>query len=265
MATSGEDPLTTDNILERYRERTRRLVGDLLEEKGRKGETDASRLVDMAYAAVLEETGWELRQILTHLRTRLELAHHRGEQDQPTLDLEEIEGLLGSIDRASALLEVSLDRDETAKQLIPMDAEAFDLAEALDKWMHKEGLLPHDDLSFHIEPAPVHGDRVKLAKAIGTMAQRFLADLPPGAEVVGEVGWEDDVVRGFVGQRGGEVSPETLMNELSSPLPVGELRFDLALVRAIIERHKGTIQVHQLDDDTIGFAFELPALDKEWV
>ncbi len=265
MATSRDDTLTTDTILERYRERTRRLVGDLLKEKGRKGETDASRLVDMAYAAILEETGWELRQILTHLRTRLELAHHRSQQDQPPLDVEEIEGLLGSIDRASALLEVSLDRDETAKQLIPVESEAFDLAESLDKWMHKEGLLPHDQLSFKIEPAPVRGDRVKLAKAIGTMVRRFLADLPAGGEVVGHVGWEDEVVSGFVGQRGGELSPEALMNELSSPLPVGELRFDLALVRAIIERHDGTIQVQRLDKDTVGFAFELPALDKEWV
>lgn len=265
MATSGEHPPTTESLLESYRERTRRLVGDLLEEKDRQGETDAARLVDMVYAAVLEETGWELRQILTHLRTRLELAQHRGEQDQTPLDLEEIEGLLGSIDRASALLEVSLDRDETAKHLIPVETEAFDLAETLDKWLHKEGLLPHEAMSFRIEPAPVRGDRVKLAKAIGTMAQRFLADLPEGGEVIGRVAWEDEVVGGFVGQRGGDLSLEALMNEISSPLPVGELRFDLALVRAIIERHDGTIQVHRMDDETVGFAFELPALDKEWI
>lgn len=218
-------------------------------------------MVDTAYVAVLEEAGWELRQVLTQLRGRLELAQMKGQTGQPTLSVEEIGRMLEGIERASTILDVSLDRNETAKQLIPIQDEAFDLTEKLRDWLAREAL--DDEIELPMEPAPVRGDPVKLPKAVGSMVEFFASEAQPGERVVGEVKWEGDKIRGFVGLSPSHMEVAKLMEQVASPLPVGALQFNLALVRAIIERHGGVLRVATWGEDAVGFGFELDALDLE--
>lgn len=258
-ATTDERPAS---VAPDHREQMRQRIETVLRGVAIQGrELDPADLADRAFAAVLEEAGWQLRQEMTKLRGRIEIAQARVDQGQEALSAEEIEELITTLDRTSNILDLSLDRNETAKHLIPIQPEAFDLAERLGDWLEAERLFgPGSDVRFPMDPSPVKGDPVKLPKAIGSLVEWFNEQRQDGQTVVGKLAWNGPWIEGYVGLVPNHMAPASLLETLTDPVHVGDLRFDLALVRAVVERHEGRLSVHRIGEDGAGLAFRLPAL-----
>lgn len=260
-ATADEPPASAAPA--DHREQTRRRIETVLRGVAIQGrELGPSGLADRAFAAVLEEAGWQLRQEMSKLRARIELAQLRVQREEPALTAGEIQELIATLDRTSDILDLSLDRNETAKLLIPLEPEAFDLAERLGDWLEAERLFgPDSEVRFPMDPSPVKGDPVKLPKAIGSLVQWFHEQRQDEQQVVGRLSWEGPWIEGYVGLAPSHMVPESLMETLTDPVHVGDLRFDLALVRAVIERHGGRLSVTHIAEQGSGLAFRLPALE----
>ncbi len=228
------------------------------------GEWDLMKLSSAAYSNLMEQTNWELRQILTQIQNEVELGLHEG-SDAEGLTRERAESVLGSVERATNVVDACLDRNEVTKRFIRLTPEPFDLGQAMRSYLEHNGFLaPEQRVRFHAEPAPVEGDRVRLIQALGHLFDRFWTVRRDAERVVGELGWRGEQIEGFVGLEPSHVSTDVLIDELSRPLVVEDLRFDIPMARAIVERHRGLVFVDEPTEDTVGFAFTLPALESDW-
>lgn len=236
-----------DSMIERVRSAGRAL-----------GDRDVSKLATAAYSSLMEETNWQLRQILTQIHTEVDLGLDEGEG----LSRERAERVLQAVDRATTVVDACLDRNEITKRFIRLTPEPFDLGQAMRSYLEHNGFLEEGEtVRFPVEPAPIEGDRIRLVNALGYLFDRFYQVAEPGETVVGDLRWEEDEIRGFVGLDPSHLSADVLIEDLSKPLVVEDLRFDVPLARAIVERHGGLVFVDQRGETATGFGFTLPALD----
>lgn len=220
------------------------------------GADDVKALSDAVYQALVDEANLELRQVLASVRGQLELAKMRADRGQPGLSPERMADMVAGLDRASALMDVFLDRASATKLIIRLDREAFDLTDALDGYVRAQGL----DTRVRVTslPAWVEGDRAKLLDAIGHLLTRFYYSARNHELVVLAIAQQGSRVEGFIGLSPSHLEPEELMDEIHLPLRIEDVGIDLAYTRAVIERHGGALFVATAEDASVGFGFTLP-------
>lgn len=222
-------------------------------------EDDVKALTDAVYYALVEEANLELRQILAQMGGQLEMAQARAARGQPALPAEKVQSLLDAVERASSIMEVFLDRSSAAKLVIRLDVAPFDLAEAMDAYLHAHGI--HEKVRLALGPARVLADREKLVEAIGHLVTRFYFAARQHEEVIVSLASKGDHVEGFVGLTPSHLSPSQLMEEMHMPLNVEDVGIEVAYIRAVLERHDGTLFVATAGEAGAGFGFTLPQAD----
>jgi len=219
---------------------------------------DARGLADAVHCALVDEANLELRQILAQLSGQLELAQARADRGSPSLPADKIRALLSSLDRASTLMDVYLDRSAAAKFTIRIEAAEFDLAAALGEHLAAQGLTPHVDAA--LLDAPVIADRAKLLDALGHLIGRFYLVARPRERVMVQVAQVEDRIEGFIGLSPSHLGAEQLMEEMRLPLAIEDVGIDVSYARAVLERHGGVLFVANAGDHATGFGFHLPLL-----
>lgn len=216
---------------------------------------DIGRLLDGACAKLADRANHELRQILTQVSTDLELLGRSLADDHEALD--RIERMLEAIDRATRLTRSHLDRDAVAQLLISIDPEPLDLADVLSAQV-PPAAARHQPIEVEIDGGLVVGDREKLTGALGYMLERARREATPDQVLHVRLQDDGDAVEGLVGLEPGAGSARGLVEELDQPLEIEAAVLDLPFVRAVIERHGGTVFAERFGDDGLGLGFRLP-------
>lgn len=258
MTTSPPSPDERVKMMMAYHERAQVLADKITQEWAHLHEDDVRALADAVHRALVDEANLELRQILAQLSGNLELARARASRGQPPLTPEKIGNLLGAVERASALMEVFLDRSTAAKMIIRIDAEAFDLADALEAHLVAHGL--RERVEANLGESPIIADRPKLMDALGHLITRFHFAARASERVLVQCATVDGRIEGFVGLAPSHVEPEQLMEEMRLPLAVEDVGIDVGYARAIVERHGGALFVATAGEHSAGFGFHLPLL-----
>jgi light-regulated signal transduction histidine kinase (bacteriophytochrome) len=218
---------------------------------------DAKALTDAVYYALVEEANLELRQILAHMGGQLDMATARLDRGQPALSKEKVAALSDAVQRASEIMEVFMDRASAAKLVIRLECEDFDLADAMADYLHAHGLESKVHAALG-RPAPVHADHAKIIDALGHLVTRFYFAARPHEEVVVSLNAKDGVVEGFIGLSPSHLRPEQLMEEMHVPLNVEDVGIEVAYIRAVLERHEGSLFVATAGEASAGFGFTIP-------
>lgn len=252
--------MTTENVSDTmlaYKERAEEVVQRVARSLQHETTGDAKALTDAVYYALVEEANLELRQILAQMGGQLELAHARAGRGEPAMTQERIRTLLDSVQRASAIMEVFLDRSSAAKLSIRLDPEPFDLGDAVYDYLSLQGL--QERIQLAITSAPVVADKEKTMDALGHLVTRFyFAARAHETVVVSIAPKEDGVIEGFIGLAPSHLKPEQLMEEMHMPMNVEDVGIEVAYIRAILERHDGTLFVATAGEASAGFGFTLP-------
>jgi signal transduction histidine kinase len=209
--------------LERAREAERRFVGD---------------------------ASHELRTPLTALRGNAAYVARHGADPAALADIE------ADAARLSALLDdlLALAREDAAA---PVLADRVDLAElARAEAERGDGV----DAEVPEEPVLVHGDRLALERAVGNLVANARRHGPPGGRVTVAAGQHDGRATLAVTDEGPGLTPEQATRAFERFWRGPGARGDgsglgLAIVRAVAERHGGTVRV-----DGARFTIELPAV-----
>lgn len=219
---------------------------------------DVKALTDAVYYALVEEANLELRQILAQMGGQLEMALARAERGQAALTAEKMTSLLEGVNRASALMEVFLDRSSAAKLTIRLDVQDFDLAETFGEYLRAQNLT--DKIHAQLAPCIIRADQAKIMDALGHLVTRFYFAARSHEEVVVSLAAKDGHVEGFIGLAPSHLRPEQLMEEMHMPLNVEDVGIEVAYIRAILERHGGTFFVATAGEASAGFGFTVPLL-----
>lgn len=217
---------------------------------------DPGRLTDALHTALVAEANLELRQILTHLSGQLELALHQIQTGKAGMKEARVNSMIGSVERASALVDVFLDRAAAARLLIELEPEEFDLSEEVEAFVYERRM--GDEIVLNIEPTPVLADRLKVTEVVTHLVTRFYFAARNQEKAVVSLRVVDDHVEGFAGLSPSHLRTEELMNEISAPFSVEDIGIDVPYARAVLERHGGTLFVGSGGDAGVGFGFTLP-------
>lgn len=217
---------------------------------------DVGALTDAVRRALVEEANLELRQIFAQMGGSLELASARLRRGEPAMSEQKIRSLLEGVERASAILEVFLDPASAAKLTIRLDPAPFDLGATLSTYLRLQGLEGKVDAV--IEPCLVHGDETKLMDALGHLVTRFYFAGRRHERPVVSLHKRNGHVEGFIGLTPSHVPIEQLMEEMRVPMNVEDAGIEVAYIRAIVERHGGTLFVATGGEASTGFGFTLP-------
>lgn len=255
MQTTSEP--AEKHSLEAYQTRAEVIAQQVAERWRASDPEDIKSLTDAVYNALVEEANLELRQILAHLGGQCDLAMARVARGQPAFTMEKLAMLRGNIGRASTLMEVFLDRASASKLLIRIDAEPFDLAEALAEYVRAHGI--EGEIAATLEACPVHADRAKLVETIGHLVTRFYFSARMHERVTVTLREVEGRIEGFVGLSPSHLKVEELMEEMRLPLSIEDVGIDVAYARAVLDRHGGTLFVATAGDASAGFGFTLPA------
>lgn len=239
-----------------YQQRAQALAEKITAEWQHVHADDVRGLTDAVHRALVDEANLELRQIFAQVYGQLELAQARAARGQPALGTEKIAGLLSAVERASTLMDVYMDRSAAAKMVIRIDAEEFDLADALGRYVELQGIRDHVDAA--LLPAPVIADRAKLLDALGHLVTRFHFAAGKHERVLLQCAVVDGRIEGFVGLSPTSIGPEQLMDEMRIPLAIEDVGIDVSYARAILERHGGALFVATAGESSAGFGFHLP-------
>lgn len=223
---------------------------------------DLGRLLDGACAKLADRANHELRQILTQVSTDLELLGRALPEDRKAH--ERIDRMLEAIGRATRLAESHLDRDAIAQLLITIDREPIDLADLISAQLPL-ALSGDHDAKIDVEPAKVLGDREKLSSSLGYLLETAHRQAGPGQRLHVQLNSGPEGVEGLIGLEPGNGSARALVEELDKPLDIEEALLDLAYVRAVVERHGGTLFAKRFGEDGLGLGFVLPRPDEEVV
>lgn len=221
---------------------------------------DAKALTDAVHYALVEEANLELRQILAQMSGQIELAIAREERNaDPGMNVEKMRSLLDGVTRASAIMDVFLDRSSAAKLTIRLDMEDFDLRASFTEFLDAQDLSDKIQARFS-RPCVVRADQAKLIGALGHLVSRFYFAARSHEDVVVSLTPHEGLVEGFIGLAPSHLRPEQLMEEMHMPLNIEDVGIEVAYVRAILERHGGTFFVATAGDASAGFGFTLPLL-----
>ncbi len=244
-----------------YRKKAESLAEDVAQRFRGVRDPEARSLTEAVHERLVAEANAELRQILTQLRVPFEIALGRPNAAERGVAIPEpkARALLVAIERASAIVEVCLDRATAAQLMIRLEREEFDLAEAIREFMDFDGLLaPDSGTALVAAPSPLVADRSKLVGVIGHLVHRFHSSAKDGEEVMVLVSPVEGGVEGFVGLRPSQSNRTSLMEELTAPVRIEDIHVDVAFARAVVERHGGTLFVAHAAGNALGFGFSIP-------
>jgi signal transduction histidine kinase len=207
--------------LERSRERERRFVGD---------------------------ASHELRTPLTALRGNAAYVARHGADPGVLADIE------SDAERLAALLDdlLALAREDAADEPPAEPVDLRELASAV--------AADHATATASGDPAPVHGDRAALERALRNLVENAERHGPPGGAIAIETATTTDGrARLAVSDEGAGLTPQEAEHAFDRfwrgpHAPAGGTGLGLAIVRATAERHGGRATV-----DRASFAIELPA------
>jgi len=218
---------------------------------------DMTDLVDRVASRLADDANHELRQALSALTTELELADHRTDGEGVHLQRETVDKLLDQIDRSIRIVATHLDRSQVAQLLIKVQARPVDLADLTGEAVTRRDLDPQrGSIEADVEPVQVQADPEKLRTALGFLCSRFHAAGSTGTLHL-EVEALEGGAAGFVGYDPPPLSRWALVEELEDPLEIGRMEVDVPYVRAVLERHGGSLFVDSRGD-AVGYGFELP-------
>lgn len=256
MSASPPTPTKESMTMLAYHEKAETLVLRVAQQWHAEDAQDLKALTEAVRHALVEEANLELRQIFAQMSGTLEMARARQRRGEPALAPQKMESLLESVERASAILEIFLDPSSAAKLTIRLEPETFDLAEAIREHLRLHGIERHVEAT--LEPAFVHADQVKLTDAIGHLVTRFYFAARNHERPVVSIHVKDGRVEGFVGLTPSHLEVAALMEEMRVPMDVEDVGIDVAYIRAVVERHGGTLFVATGGDASTGFGFTLP-------
>jgi light-regulated signal transduction histidine kinase (bacteriophytochrome) len=256
-------PANESEIMLAYHERAEEVVARISRQWERGAQPDAKALTDAVHRALVEEANLELRQVLAQMGGQVEMALARAGRGQAAMTPDKLRGLLESVNRASAILEVFLDRSSAAKLTIRLEPEPFDLGDAMDDVLRAHGI--HERVQLALGPAPVLADRAKIMDALGHLVTRFYFAARPREQVVVSLGLKGGTehVEGFVGLAPSHLSTSQLMEEMHMPLHVEDVGIEVAYIRAVLERHGGSLFVATAGESSAGFGFTVPTRKEE--
>lgn len=221
------------------------------------------QLLDRVCSNLAQEANHELRQILTLLSTELELAQHRSEGDEVVLDTDAVDRIQDALHRGTQIVGRYLGRSEVAKLMIRLDREHLDLSQVARNVLHRAEVDPDAaPVEIDLDRAPLWADREKLDKGLGYLISRFWRARQPGGRFRFEVDGGPERADGFVGLDPAPMSRGELVEKLEASLDIEALGIDVPYVRAVIERHGGSLYVDRRQG-TLGYGFELPRDEPE--
>lgn len=243
-------------------------VEEMTPEGGPLREGDVAALQNRIYRALGDDAVHELREVVSQLRGGLEMAtlSNDGGADEVVLDRDRVETFMEALDRTEALLETYLDPSTVHMLLVRVDPEPFDLARHLQHFLTTHGMDPEaDGVRADLESVTVEADRAKVIQGLGHVAMHLHQRWGTGGDLVVTVGPGADG-KGARGQIALEPAPydsESLIQELDRPFRLSTMEIDIPYVRAIMERHGGSLHVQEAEDGALGYGFRLPPTPPE--
>lgn len=202
----------------------------------------------------------ELRQALSFVRGALELAGHGESGDHGSLEPSRIEDLIRTLDRACAVVAESLDPDLAATWMIPVTPRTVDLQETVERALGRVGApgAPGEGTSLELEPALVEVDPILFEEVVASLVSRLQAEAP-GARLtvrvraIGDAGAEIEL-----GADPWSAPRHELMSELERPLDLRDPRIDLSYIRAVVQRHNGSVSLAPHGEAGLAVRLRLP-------
>ncbi len=173
-------------------------------------------------------------------------------------DVQRLEGLLTSIREATSL----------EQSLCQESRERFDLGRAVVLWLEHGWQLSFPDVEFSCrvpgEPLEVMGDPGRLRQALDKLVENAVSFHTPGTPVELILEQAGGRVSIRVENQGPVIGPELqqqIFGSMVSVRPVQDgqphLGLGLYIVRTIVEHHRGTVEVRNLDPPKQGVVFIL--------
>lgn len=267
-------------LTRQIRERTAEDLDKPLEISGSSGEVvelaqafnQMSRRLDQVFIMqknFSHNAAHEFRTPLAVLKTRIGLFRKKGDMS-PQAVQEFVRTVEGEVDRLSAivgsLLELTNLEQNGHEEQVPADGL---LREAVEE-MAVQARARRISLCLAVEPCEVTGDRALLRQAMSNLVENAVKYSPDGSEVqlIARRG-EDCVILEVTDQGSG--IPKELQERVFEPFfrvddarsrQQGGAGLGLALVRAIVEAHGGTVCVEENDGGGSRFVVKLPAARK---
>lgn len=239
-----------------YREKAESLASRVTQQWSDEGPQDVRAITEAVRAALVEEANLELRQVFAQMGGQLDMAVSRQKRGDTPLSEQKLRSLLEGVDRATAILDLFLDPAAAAKLTIRLDLQTFDLAASLRTFLGVQGL--EGKIDANLATATVHADEGKLLDAIGHLVTRFYFAGRRHERAIVSIGVKDGRVEGFVGLTPSHLGVEELMEEIRVPMNVDDVGIEVGYVRAVIERHGGSLFVATAGESSTGFGFTLP-------
>lgn len=262
IGTENEDHAVPAGPTEHARVRAEHVVRQIIERWAARGmldERSVASLRDRVLASLAGEADHHLRQLLARITTELELAAASDEaRGVDSALLERLPDLMDALDRAQEVVEAFLDANEITQLIIQLHVRTFDLAEDLERQIQTLGVAGGPArIKVDLEETPIEGDHLKLLDSLLHVVYEIQDHAPPDQAIHVKVAPQGSQAVGFVGAHADSLPPEVLLEALDGPLDLEKDTIDMAYVRAVIERHGGTISV-QRSEDLVGYGFTLP-------
>ena len=207
---------------------------------------------DRAKDHFLAMLGHELRNPLAPAATALELMRRR----YPDVATREVDVIERQIEHLTRLVDDLLDVSRLRRHAIVLKRETFDVRDAIDRAAEMTAPLfteRRHELDMHMpEPLMVTGDVVRLAQVFANVFANAAKYTPPGGQVVVSTAIENDSVVVACRDNGIGMDAELLPRVFDlfvqgapdANRHQGGLGLGLALVRALVVQHGGTIEAH---------------------
>lgn len=267
-------------LTRQIRERTAEDLDKPLEISGSSGEVvelaqafnQMSRRLDQVFIMqknFSHNAAHEFRTPLAVLKTRIGLFRKKGDMS-PQAVQEFVRTVEGGVDRLSAivgsLLELTNLEQNGHEEQVPADGLLREAAEEAAMQARARQI----SLCLAAKPCEITGDRAMLRQAMSNLVENAVKYSPDGSEVqlIARRG-EDCVILEVTDQGSG--IPEELQERVFEPFfrvddarsrQQGGAGLGLALVRAIVEAHGGTVCVEENDGGGSRFVVKLPAARK---
>lgn len=212
-----------------------------------------------------DDAAHELREVVSTIRGALEIAVQTSDGSPVTVDRGRVEQMMAALDRAEAVVETHLDPATTLKLLVQVDPEPVVLGRQLARFLTVHGLDPGGErVRSHLSEARVQADREKVVEGLGHLALDLAQRAGPPSQLVVDIRpTPDDGVRGYLALDPPPFEREELVEALDQPLELGTMEIDVPYVRAVLERHGGTLGVAEAPTGGLGYRFDLPASPPE--
>jgi len=259
----GDQPLLPESTVLEVHQLSNALqrAKQLIEERARERDEQFARAdqarrdaesADRAKDDFLAMLGHELRNPLAPAMTALQLVRRR----HPEVAVREVEVIERQLEHIERLVEDLLEVSRLRRQAIRLKQETFDLREAIERAAEMTAPLyterRHELQLLMPEPLFVTGDVVRLAQVFANLLTNAAKYTKPGGHVEVATRIENDVTVVECRDDGigmdGDLIPRVfdlfVQGEPDFNLHEGGLGLGLALVRALVEQHGGTIEAN---------------------